>query len=510
LARVDKIHSEWGKLAELPDSNFEEISMSSKSATTLLTLAMVLAALLALAAPVARAQDAKTAIGNASKAMGAGDLKTIVYTGTGTEFSFGQAYTATGAWPAWPEKSYTRTINYETPGWRIDRVLGEIPADRKGGGLPPGPTQTVLLNPNSAWAQTADLWLTPYGFLRAAASHNATATSQTMGGKKYTVVSFVAPSKATVNGYVNAQNMVERVETRIDNPMLGDTLLEASYSDYKDFDGVKFPAHIVQKQGGFPTLDLMVSEVKPNAPAVLQAAQRGGGAGGGGGAPPAATSRKLADGVYLILPAYAALAVDFKDGIVIIEGPQSETRANAIIAEAKRVIPNKPIQYVVNTHNHFDHSSGLRTFIAEGATIVTYQANKPYYEKIFAQPHTLAPDRQSEAKKKISIETVGDKKVMTDGNHAIELYRLIGSNHNEGLLVAYLPKEKILVEADAFNPPAQAGAPPATPVSANTLNLMAKLDRLKLDVETIVPVHYPADGRTVAMAELLRAVGRGN
>jgi glyoxylase-like metal-dependent hydrolase (beta-lactamase superfamily II) len=467
---------------------------------------VIAAALLASAAPTARAQDAKTVISNASKAMGGDDLKTIVYSGAGTEFSFGQAYNANSAWPAWPDKSYTRTISYEAPGWRIDRVLADIAPDRKGGGLPPGPTQTVILNANSAWAQQADLWLTPYGFLKAAANNSATVTSQSMGGKKYTVVSFTAPSKAKVNGYINAQNMVERVETWIDNPMLGDTPWDATYTDYKDFGGVKFPAHIVQKQGGYPILDITVTDVKPNAPANLQPPQGG----GGGGAAPTATSQKLADGVYLILPAYAALAVDFKDGIVIIEGPQSEARANAIIAEAKRVIPNKPIQYVVNTHNHFDHSSGLRTFIAEGATIVTYQSNKAYYEKIFAQPHTLTPDRQSEAKKKISIETVGDKKVLTDGNHVIELHRLVGSNHNDGLLVAYLPKEKILLEADAFNPPAQANAPPATPVPANFTNLADNIQRLKLDVETIVPVHYPADGRKVSVAELWRAVGKTN
>ena len=59
-----------------------------------------------------------------------------------------------------------------------------------------------------------------------------------------------------------------------------------------------------------------------------------------------------------------------------------------------------------------------------------------------------------------------DKKVLTDGNHVIELYRLQGSNHNDGLIVAYLPKEKILVEADAFNPPAQPNAPPPNPVNA--------------------------------------------
>src|SRR5262249_32255703 len=132
-----------------------------------------------------------------------------------------------------------------------------------------------------------------------------------------------------------------------------------------------------------------------------------------------------------------------------------------------------------------------------------------YYEKIFKAPHTLAPDAQETAKKKISVETVVDKKVMTDGNHTIELHRLQGSTHNAGLLVAYLPTERILVEADAFNPPAQLNGPVASPVPLNTANLMQNIDRLKLDVETIVPIHYPADGRKVAMAELLRAVGRG-
>ena len=91
-----------------------------------------------------------------------------------------------------------------------------------------------------------------------------------------------------------------------------------------------------------------------------------------------------------------------------------------------------------------------------------------------------------------------DKKVLTDGNHVIELYRLQGSNHNDGLIVAYLPKEKILVEADAFNPPAQIDAPPPNPVTSNNANLMENIERLKLDVETIIPIHYPADSRKVA------------
>ncbi len=466
------------------------------------SLAFVMLAALVSFAAGAPTQDAKTVLSNASQAMGADHVKTLQYSGTGTEFSFGQAVNPDSPWPPFADTSYTRTINYETPAWRVDRALAPVPPNRRGGGLPPGPSQTVVINSNTPWGQQVDLWMTPYGFLKAAASNSPTVEAKSMGGKKYTVVTFTAPNKAKFNGYIDAENMLDRVETWVDNPMLGDTLVEANYSGYKDFGGVKFPTSIVVKQGGYPTLDLSVTDVKPNAPANIQPAQ------GGPPPAPAVSSQKLADGVYLILPAYAALAVDFKDYIVVVEAPQSEERANAIIAEAKRDIPNKPIKYVVNTHNHFDHSSGLRTFIAEGATIITYQGNKGYYEKIFAAPHTLNPDRQSEAKKKISIETMTDKKVLTDGNHVIELHRLQGSNHNDGLIVAYLPKEKILVEADAFNPPAQPNAAPASPPSANNINLMENIERLKLDVDTIIPIHYPVDSRKVAMAELTRAVGK--
>jgi len=465
-------------------------------------LLATVAGVMTWAAPPALAQEAKTVLANASKAMGAENLKSIQYSGTATEFAFGQAVNPGSAWPGFADKSYTRTINYETPSWRVDRTLADIPPGRRGGGLPPGPTQSVVIGANTSWAQQVDLWLTPYGFLRAAANNNATVASKSMNGKKYSVITFIAPNKAKFNGYIDAQNMLDKTETWIDTPMLGDTLVEVAYSGYKDFAGVKFPTSIVQKQAGYPTLDLSVTDVKPNAPASIQ--------GNPAGAPqtPPAVSQKLADGVFLILPAYAALAVDFKDYIVVVEGPQSEERANAVITEAKRVIPNKPIKYVVNTHNHFDHAGGLRTFVAEGATIITYQGNKAYYQKILALPHTLNPDRQATAKRKILIETMADRKVLTDGNHVIELYRMQGSNHNDGLIAAYLPKEKILVEADGFNPPAQINAPPPNPVNPNTVNLVENIDRLKLDVETIIPIHYPADSRKVATAELTRAVGK--
>src|SRR6185436_20617819 len=158
----------------------------------------------------------------------------------------------------------------------------------------------------------------PHGFLRAAAARNATAASQTVSGKKMTVVTFMGENKAKVNGYINDQNLVEKVETWIDNPVLGDMLFEAVYSDYKDFGGIKFPMKIVQRQGGFPIFDLNVADVKPNAAVSIQPPQGRGGA-PGGAAPPAGAAaatvptEKLADGVFLILGGYASVAVDFRD-----------------------------------------------------------------------------------------------------------------------------------------------------------------------------------------------------
>ena len=472
----------------------------------------------AFAVPAA-AQDAKTIIAGASKAMGADTLKTIEYTGSGFDFALGQAPSPTAPWPKFIDKTYTRAVNFETPATRMDRIRlqGENPPH--GGGQQPiigeqRQNQTVIVNATTPWVQQLEIWMTPHGFLRAAAARSATAATQTLGGRKVNVVSFTGDNKAKVNGYISEQNVVEKVETWIDNPVLGDMLFEAVYADYKDVGGVKFPMKIVQRQGGVPILDLTITDVKPNAAVTIQAPAGRGGA-PGGGAPPAGQaaatpSEKLADGVYLILGGYASVAVDFRNYIVVIEGPQSEARASAVIAEAKRLIPNKPIRYVVNTHHHFDHSSGLRTFVAEGATIVTHEINKPYYEKTFAMPHTLNPDKLAAAPKKASFETMTGKKVLTDGNRVIELHQLQGSGHNDGLIVAYLPKEKLLIEADAFNPPAQPAAAPPAQVSPYTANLMTTVDRLKLDFERVIPIHYPADNRAVLKAELLRAGGRGN
>ena len=456
----------------------------------------------------AAAQDATTVVATASRAMGADKLKTIEYSGSGADFALGQGANP-GPYPRFLNKTYTRVIDFDTPASHLTRIRlqGENPP--RGGANQPmrgetTQTQTVIVGANTPWVQQLEIWMTPHGFLRAAAANKSTVKTQAIGGRNYSVVSFVGQNKATVNGYLNEQNLVERVETWIDNPMFGDMLVEYTYSLYKDFDGVKFPTSIVQKQGGFPTLEWTVADVKLNVPANIKPAP----AAGGGQAPaPPPPSEKLAEGIYLIKGGHASLAFDFRDHIVILEGPNSEQRGLYIISEAKRLIPNKPIRYVVNTHTHFDHASGLRPFVAEGATVITHEVNKPFLERVFSLPHTLNPDTLSRSKRTARIETMTEKKVLTDGNHVIELHQQQGTGHHPGIIFAYLPKQKILFAGDGYNANVPANNPTPNPVGPYTVNMVENLRRLNLDIDRIVSIHLPPDDRRVTMQELLKAAG---
>lgn len=458
----------------------------------------------------ASAQDAQRVVSEVTKALGVESLKSVQYSATGFDFAFGQAGTPGTPWPKFIEKSYTRAVDFQHPASRVERVRlqGENPP-HGGGGQPlvgeQSQTQIIVIDGHTPWTQQLEIWSLPQGFLRAAATRSLTLTAKTLGGKPYRVVSFTGDNGAKVNGYIDAQNRIERVETWIDTPVLGDTLLESDYSDYRDEGGILFPRHIVQKEGGYPIFDLTVSEVKVNVPLNIQ--PQGADGASAAAANPPAKSERLAAGVYLITGGYTVIAVEFKDYIALLESGQSEARALAVIDEAKRLIPNKPIRYVVNTHSHFDHSGGLRAFVAEGTTILTYKTNKTYLEEVLLKPHSINPDRAQAAGKRPLVEAVDEQKVLTDGTQVVQLYHLQKFPHHDGMLVAYFPKQKLLFEADAYNPqPAGATAP--NPPNPFNVSLLENIQRLGLDVERIVPVHYPADGRTVTLAELRRWAGQ--
>jgi glyoxylase-like metal-dependent hydrolase (beta-lactamase superfamily II) len=266
---------------------------------------------------------------------------------------------------------------------------------------------------------------------------------------------------------------------------------------------VMFPSRITVTQGGHPTLDLSVTGVETNTfvdinvPDSVRNAPAA--------AAPTATSQKVADGIFWITGgSHHSLAVDMGDHVVVVEGPQNEARSEAVIAETKKQLANKPIRFIVNTHLHFDHSGGLRTFVDEGATVVTHQANRAFYEKAWSAPRSVNPDRLAKSKKSAMFQEVTGRSELKGSNgRVIELHVLAGNPHNEQTLVAWLPAEGILFQSDMINPPAQgAPVPPPTPTITNFYD---NLQKLKITPQQIVGGH---GNRIATMADLNAVAGK--
>ena len=442
-------------------------------------------------------QDAQAAMGN---------VNSIQYSGTGMNAFFGQALTAGQEWPRRELSSYTRAVNYEQrsakdelnfaqPTFGGQQQNAQVNGDKAWAVGPNGPVPQLA----AAEERQLQIWLTPHGFIKGAmASGNATLTP--MEGSN--LISFTALGKYKVDGTLDAQNHVTKVETKVPNPVLGDTDLIATYSDYKDFGGVQFPTKIVVEQGGFPVWDLTVANVTPNAPldvAIPETVQSA------TIAPVQTASTKLADGVWHITGgSHHSVVVEFNEYVAVVEAPLTEERSLAVLAEAKKLVPNKPVRYVLTTHHHFDHTGGLRTYVAEGATVVTHQSNVTFLEKALAAPATITPDTQAKSMKKPTFQGVVEKHVITDGKQTIEVYPTAGDTHTNEYTLIYLPGPKILVEGDAYSPGPADAPPPATP-PPNAVALSNEIDRLKLNVTTIAPIH----GRgAVPVTELRKFVGK--
>ena len=584
------------------------------------SLFLATALMLAVAAGLVAQQAPADPVKAAADAIGVANLKTVRYTGFGANFSVGQSPNPTETWPRVTIRSYEATIDFQSDAMRVEltREQGPVPprgggqpfvgeqtqiqfvrgniawneqpppargggAGRRGGGPPPaaeaGRVTLVEVNslvgirppgpppptpqPGAVVDRRVQLYLTPHGFLRGAAANNATSRRVEEG----TAVTFTLDGKYRFTGIINGRNEVVKVTALVDNPVLGDMPIETAYSNYQKFDdGVMFPLRIVQKTGGFPSLDLWVSAVAVNPqPSTFQDPRNN---------PVTATTvnfavpdvardatipaptvmaQEIGKGIqYLTGGSHHSVAIEMRDHVILVEAPQDETRASAVVAKVKELFPGKALRFVVNTHHHFDHSGGLRTLVNEGATVVTHQMNRAFYQQAWAAPRTINADKLAQSKKAAAFLTFTEKHVLTDGARTVEIHRIAGNPHNDGFAMVFLPAEKLLIEADAYTPappPAAApvggagaagagggragggggaaadggggraggggaaaggraggapAAPPAPPViSPTTKNLYDNILRLKLDVAQIAALHGP---RLATLEDLRLAV----
>ncbi|MDP9053145.1 MAG: MBL fold metallo-hydrolase [Acidobacteriota bacterium] len=533
----------------------------------------VLSSLLSLtvaSAPAQQVADVRSVLEASLKAMGGTNLKTIQYSGNGWSSRIGQTYGLAEDWPRFEVADYRRAIDYGAQWSREDYTSrqGKYPLL----GMPPLTDERVtrILSGKYAWDMQADqpvpltglyldgvpysdlrqleIAITPHGFLKMAlAAKDATAirlpivgpsdAGVSQYGRVVTIVSFTL-GKYRINGTINDHNLVELTDTWFPNPVYGDMDYEMRFTKYKNFDGVQFPTLLHVHQGD-PRLnpahnyyEYTITDVKVNAPlstmpvpdAVRTATL----------APVKVESMKLADGVWSLGGgSHNSVLVEFKDFVAVVEAPQNEARSLAVMEEVNRLVPNKLIKYVVNTHHHFSHAGGLRTYLSQGTTVITHEMNKQYYldTMFYPAPRELQPDRMSMynpmytiSRRPAPIETVASfaggpgggaaKYVITDGERILEIfhvqdmaYELEDPSYAQGnqaadMLMAYLPGERILINADLYSPPVEGASLPRATAGMRTL--YQNMRRQKLEPLQHVPIH----GRVGSNEEFLKIIGQ--
>jgi glyoxylase-like metal-dependent hydrolase (beta-lactamase superfamily II) len=280
----------------------------------------------------------------------------------------------------------------------------------------------------------------------------------TIGGAKHHVITFVHQDPVQMTVYVDAKtNLISKYEMIYPDTVTGDDASELTFSDYRKVGALMVPSTFVWKQAGELTakwtydvsFDPQVTDSTFDTKTdgfTVQAPP----------APRAVAVEKLGEGVHLVTAlgggGYNVLAVEFNDHVVAIEAPLTSQVSEQAIAEIKKAIPNKPIRYLAVTHHHGDHAGGLRAFVADGATIVTTPQNVPFVKSLVESKGLR--DGLANAPRPLKFELVeGKKRVFSDGSQTLELHDIGPNPHAREMLVAYLPKQRILFQGDLFFSP---------------------------------------------------------
>lgn len=454
------------------------------------------------------APDADAIIDAAMDALGMEGMSSITFSGSAWRIrnSFRQTRTASPPWPEHDEiTNYVRTLDLTQP---VSRATGDTFASNLFLEPPVAGVYTQNVAPGqAAWGQQLEYWLTPWGFLKGADQYDAQLAADSAEG--YTVLTWQSPPEQvspgglryTVNGYLDDANQVRRVETWVEDAFMGDMQVVNVYEGWQNLGGVAVPTTIEQQRGGGGIFGVNVAAAAvnpPNAAELLTIPSAPPAPPGGGGAPaqPAEISEQLAEGVHLIKTMYNALLVEFADHVAVFEAGGSPAVGAAIVAEAARLYPDKPLRYLINSHPHSDHTAGMIPVVRAGATIVTHEANVAFMDMALSTPRTLLGETTMDPQFMAAQSGVT---VLEDATRRLELHH-IPNLHSEGTIVALLPNEGILFQADFTLPVNGAAANPFV------VNLAEYMDANGLTCDRYLAVHAAQVPQTCA--DLMAAIGK--
>ena len=330
----------------------------------------------------------------------------------------------------------------------------------------------------------------------------------TFEGKPQETFTFVMPDTQQVAVYVDqTTQLVTKYELFFVDTFAGDDTSEIIFGDYTTVGKYRVPQSWTNRLAGeVSTKARLRAEINPALTATAFDAPAGQFA--RVAALPDTLEEnveKLAEGVFVIQNVAGqnqnTLAVAFKDFILAVEAPGSSEGADLVIERIKQTIPGKPIRYVATTHHHGDHVGGLRSFIAEGATVITTPGNQKVIEQMAGAPQV---DRLSKHPRKPDIQLLErGKRVITDGTQTVELVDIGPNPHARELVIAYLPQQRLVFQGDMFF--VSPNGAPLGPPQESTLAFAKALQDKGLSVERIASVH----GRTATMAEFRKALEIG-
>lgn len=440
-------------------------------------------------------------VNDAAQALGGRDriaaVKTLVIEGAGTQYNLGQDLVPGASGQTFTVTGYTRAV--DVAGGRARTELTRQPnftffqgpaPQRQVAGLDgdvgynvaPNGTATRVADA-AANDRRAELLHHPIAAVRAALDPMARLANPRTEGAESLLDVTTASGQAFMLAIDSTTKLPTRVVTMTDNTNLGDVAVSTAFAGYQDVGGLQLPTELTTRTDDFTTQvvkvstqavdadtgDLAAPAAAASAPAIA------------GPAPVTVAEEVLAPGIwYLAGGSHHSVLVEFADHLMLIETPLNDARALAVIAKARELVPGKPLTQLVNSHHHFDHTGGVRAAISEGLTVITHQGNAAFVEDMARRPHTIVPDALARNPRPATVEGVADERVITDGTMTVNLYPVTGA-HSQTMLMAYFPRQRILVEADVYTP---GGA-----VQMYAGEFLAGLKPRNLRIDRIAPLH---------------------